>query len=88
MLTLTYQVQPEILISLNKSPQEFSGELMLWASISMYEHGKLSLARAASMAGYHRYDFETILSKLEIPISNLTLQDINKDLETLKSFSK
>jgi len=80
MITLTYEVQPEILISLNKSPKEFSGEIMLWAAISLYEHGKLSLARAANLAGLHRYDFETVLSKLNIPISNLTIDDIDNDL--------
>ncbi|HAN76431.1 MAG TPA: hypothetical protein DCQ31_00990 [Bacteroidales bacterium] len=88
MITLTYQVQPEILVSLNKKPGELANELMLWAAISMYEHGKLSLARAATLAGMHRYDFETVLSKLNIPISDLSIDDIKNDLDALNNILK
>lgn len=84
MLNIQVQVEPEILISLNKSEKEFGDELKLWAAISLYEHGKLSLARAADMAGYHRYDFEKTLASLDIPISNLSEADVFQDIEWLK----
>lgn len=85
MLNIQVQVEPELLISLNKSQQEFGEDLLLWAAISLYEHGKLSLARAARMAGYHRYDFEKLLAKMEIPISNLDLEDVQADIAFLKN---
>lgn len=84
MLNIQVQVEQELLVSLNRSPQEFGEDLLLWAAISLYEHGKLSLARAANLAGYHRYDFEKLLSKMDIPISNLELEDIQKDIALLK----
>ncbi len=87
MLNIQVQVEPELLVSLNKSPQEFGEDRLLWAAISLYEHGKLSLARAASMAGYHRYDFEKLLAKMGIPISNLELEDVQKDIALLNSKS-
>jgi predicted HTH domain antitoxin len=87
MISLNVQVQAEILISLNKSVDEFSQELKLWSAISLYEHGKLSLAKAASLAGFHRYDFENILSGMGIPISNLSIDDVLKDIETLEALS-
>lgn len=83
MIQLTLQVDPEILLSLNKSPKEFGEELKLWAAIGFYEHGKLSLAKAADVAGYHRLDFEKILAKLNIPISLLGIDDVLADLALL-----
>jgi len=84
MIQIPLQVDPEILLSLNKSPKEFGEELKLWAAIGFYEHGKLSLAKAADIAGYHRLDFEKILGRLNIPISLLEMEDIMADLALLE----
>ncbi len=35
--------------------------------------------------GYHRYDFEKLLAKMSIPISNLELEDVQKNIALLKS---
>ncbi|NJO92641.1 MAG: UPF0175 family protein [Chloroflexia bacterium] len=80
------EVKPDILVSLNKSEMEFGKEIKLWAAISLFQFNKLSLAKAASFAGYHRYDFENILAGLCIPISNLEIDDIAKDIEYLDTF--
>ncbi len=84
-VSLNVQIQPEILISLNKTTNEFSKELKLWAAVSLYQFEKLSLARAAKLAGMHRYDFEKILSDLGVPISKLTINDIKKDIDLLRT---
>ena len=83
-LTLNIDVQPDIIVSLNQSKQEFGKQLKLWAAVSLYQFGKLSLARASKLAGYHRYDFENMLAELGVPISNLTIEDIEKELDLLK----
>jgi predicted HTH domain antitoxin len=80
---LDLEINPDLLISLNKTEKEFSKEIKTWAAISLYQFNKLSLARAANLAGYHRYDFEKLLSDLEIPISQLDINDIKKDLDFL-----
>jgi len=84
-LTLNIDVQPDIILSLNQNITEFGKQLKLWAAISLFQFGKLSLARAANLAGYHRYDFENILADLNIPISNITIDDVKKELEYLKN---
>lgn len=84
-ISFNIEVKPDILVSLNKSETEFANEIKLWAAISLYQFNKLSLAKAANFAGYHRYDFENILAGLNIPISNLEISDIKKDLEILDS---
>lgn len=83
-VTLHIPIQVELLLSLNESPQEFGEELKRWAAISMYYFGKISLARAASLAGYHRYDFENLLARLNIPISLLDEEDAGRELTLLQ----
>lgn len=51
----------------------------------MYMFDKISLSRAATLAGLHRYDFEKLLTKLNIPISKLTSEDAEKELELIKN---
>jgi predicted HTH domain antitoxin len=83
MININIQVQPEMLITLNKTADEFGRDLKVWAAISLYQYSKISLAKAARLAGYHRYDFEKLLAGLDIPISKLTIDDIKKDMETI-----
>ncbi len=81
---LTIPIQSDILLSLNQTPEEFGDNLKMWAAISMYYFGKISLGRAASLAGYHRYDFEKMLSRLNIPISLLDETDAEKEFNLLE----
>lgn len=46
--------------------------------------GKLTIGKAAGLAGVTRFEFETFLSTRRIPISNLTYEDIEQDIETLQ----
>ncbi|OQX75680.1 MAG: hypothetical protein B6D64_11235 [Bacteroidetes bacterium 4484_276] len=82
---LNVEVNPDILLTFNQKPKEFGNELRLWAAVSMYWFDKISLARAATLAGYHRYDFEKFLATLDIPTSKLTDEDAEKEINMLKS---
>ncbi len=84
-LSLNISVKPDILLTFNKKEKEFGHELKLWAAVSMYMFDKISLSRAATLAGLHRYDFEKLLTKLNIPISKLTSEDAEKELELIKN---
>ncbi len=83
-MTMHIPIQSDIFLSLNETPEEFGIELKRWAAISMYYFGKISLARAASLAGYHRYDFENLLARMNIPISLLDAADAEKEIELLQ----
>lgn len=80
---LNLEVNPDILLTFNQKPKEFGNELKLWAAVSMYWFDKISLARAATLAGYHRYDFENFLATLDLPISKLTDEDAEKEINLL-----
>ncbi len=83
-ITLNIDIQPDIIVSMNQNADKFGKELKLWAAISLFQFGKLSLARAANLAGFHRFDFEGILAELGIPISNLTIAVLKKNWNFLK----
>ncbi len=85
-VALNIQIKPDILLALNQTPTEFSSELLIWAAISLYSFNKISLAQAANMCGYHRFDFEKLLMKYNIPTSLLDENDALKELETLKTY--
>ncbi|OQX73810.1 MAG: hypothetical protein B6D64_13490 [Bacteroidetes bacterium 4484_276] len=42
------------------------------------------MGKAAQVSGLSRLQFETSLSENEIPISNLTIDDVISDIEKLK----
>jgi predicted HTH domain antitoxin len=83
---INFQVQPDIMLSLNQNPDEFGSEIMVWAAISLYYFNRLSIEQASSLCGFHRYDFEKLLAKYNIPISLLTDVDAEKEFEILKNF--
>jgi len=85
-VALNIQVNSDILLALNQTPDELSSDIVVWAAISMYLFNKVSLAQAANLCGYHRYDFEKLLVKYNIPVSLLDENDAMKELESLKKY--
>ncbi len=53
-------------------------------AINFYKLKKLSLGKAAKLAELSRYEFEKILSKNKISISNLYLKDVQNDIKKLE----
>ncbi len=51
--------------------------------IQFYLKKKLSLGKAAQLAGMTKYEFETLLSENQIPISLLTKEDVMADLKKM-----
>lgn len=70
---------------LNNQPGE---ELKLWAAVGLFQAGKVSLSKAASIAGLSRINFENFLTENNIPISNITISDLEKDIRLIHSASK
>lgn len=52
-------------------------------AINLYKQKKLTIGKAAQLAGLNRFEFEQELSKNDIQVSNLTESDILKDIEKL-----
>jgi predicted HTH domain antitoxin len=80
---LKIDIPADILIALNENDKELGSEMKLYAAIQFFRTGKLTLGKAAKMAGMGKYDFEMVLAKNSISISNLDQEDIDNDIKKL-----
>jgi predicted HTH domain antitoxin len=82
-ISVNIKVPSDIFKSLNESEEEFKKELTLSAAAWLYKNERLSLAKAASLAGYYRYDFENFLAANNIPVSLQSPGDILNDVKKI-----
>ena len=75
------EVPDEVLISLKKTPSEFSKDILMLAAVKLYQMGKLSSGRAAQLVGIPRISFLQSLSKYGVPIFDLTAEELKRDFE-------
>ena len=74
----------DILLTLNETENELKQNIKISLAIRLYSLQKLTLGKAAQIAGLSRYEFENVLAEHNIPISNLTIQDVLNDSQKLK----
>lgn len=58
-----------------------SDEARLLLSIKLYEDERVSLGKAAEMAGYSKRAFMDVLSKKDIPVINISPEDLDRELD-------
>lgn len=68
----------------NESESELKQDIKLSLAIRLFNLQKITLGKAAEVAGISKYEFETQLSDYGFPISHLTLEDVELDLKKLK----
>ena len=74
----------DILLTLNETENELKQNIKISLAIRLYSLQKLTLGKAAQIAGLSRYEFENVLAEHNIPISSLTIQDVLNDSQKLK----
>lgn len=79
--TLTIEYTDDILFSLGLSDKEFSKEAKFLLAAKLYELGRLSSGKAAKLAEMQRVEFLFSLSKVGVPLSNLTSEDLADELK-------
>ena len=77
---LTIQVSQEIREMLNRTPEELARDVRLYAALMLFRLGKLSSGAAAEMAGVPRVTFLDLCAEYDIPISQITGDDLQKEL--------
>ena len=77
-------VPEDILISLNETEEEFSKDMRKYTAIYLYQEGKLSIGKSTELADMDRYSFESLLADNNIPISQLSEEDILNDVQRIK----
>lgn len=82
--TISIDFPADILLALNETESELKQRIKIILAIRLYKLQKLTIGKAAQISGLSRLQFETILSENEVPISNLTIDDVIDDIEKLK----
>ena len=82
--TISIDIPSEILLALNETEDEFKQQLKIDLAIRLYKLQKLTIGKAAQLAGLSKLEFETLLSEFKIPISHLTLNDVLDDIKKIK----
>ena len=80
MEKVVLEIPEEILVSLKESSHEFSKDILILAAVKLYELGKLSSGRAAQLAGVSRISFLQSLSRYNVPIFDLTEEELKQDI--------
>lgn len=77
-------VPSDIFLTLNQSEKEFTHNIKVSVAIRLFQKQKLTLGKAAQLAGLSRYAFENTLTENNVPISTLSFEDISKDAQKFK----
>lgn len=77
---LTVRVPVEIQQMLNRTPEEMSRDVRLYAALMLFQLGKLSSGAAAAMAGIPRVLFLDICADYGIPVSQVTAEDLHREM--------
>ena len=84
MQAITINIPSDILLALNETEAELQERIKISLAMRLYRLQKLTIGKAAQLSGLSRFEFETMLSDNNIPISNLTISDVLKDSQKLK----
>jgi predicted HTH domain antitoxin len=71
------------MLALNETETKFKQSIKISLAMRLYDQQKLTIGKAAQLSGLPRFEFETLLSENEIPISNLTINDVMEDNKKL-----
>lgn len=82
--TITIEFPSDILLALNETETELKERIKTSLAMRLYRLQKLTIGKAAQLSGLSRFEFETLLSENEIPISNLTINEVMDDINKLK----
>jgi predicted HTH domain antitoxin len=81
---ITIDLPSDILLALNETEDELKQGIKTSLAMRLYRLQKLTIGKAAQLSGLSRFEFETLLSENEIPISNLTIDEVMDDSKKLK----
>ena len=74
----------DILLTLNESETDVKQRILQSLATQLYREEKVTIGKAAQVAGMSRLAFETLLAEQQIPISLLSAEDVFADANKLK----
>lgn len=77
-VTISVPVKENILLSLKESKEQFSHDLLFLSALMLYRKNRLSLGKAAELAGYDKLDFIEKLRLENEPIFDYGEQEMDE----------
>lgn len=81
MTKVTLELPDDIFSALRRSPEEFVAELRLAGAIHWHERGVVSQEKAAHIAGLDRTDFLQALSREQVDVFAVDVDDLKQELD-------
>jgi len=78
---LTVRVPTEVQRMLNRTSEEMSRDLRIYAALMLFQQGKLSSGAAAAMAGVPRVMFLDLCADYDIPVSQITGDELRREMQ-------
>jgi predicted HTH domain antitoxin len=78
---LKVHIPGDVRIMLNRTPEEMERDIRMYAALMLFWLGKLSSGAAAEMAGVPRVMFLDLCSEYGIPVSQITPDELEKEIE-------
>ena len=82
--TISIDFPSDVLLALNESENELKQNIKISLAIRLYSQQKLTIGKAAQVAGVSRFEFETLLADHKVPISDLTFEEVLSDYQKLR----
>lgn len=76
MTIVSLMVPDDLCAALHVSVERLASELAFAAAVRLYEEGRVSLAKAAEIAGMERFSFSGRLAELGVPTATFELADV------------
>ncbi len=75
---ITIPIDNSILLSLKTTREEFTQQMLFASALSLYRQSKLSLGKAAELAGYSRMAFIEELARREEPVFDFSNEEVDE----------
>lgn len=83
-INITFAVKENLLLSLRESQEEFTQDLRFLSALMLYRKNRLSLGKAAELAGYSKLDFIEKLKLEKEPVFDYNADEMNEVFADVK----
>jgi len=84
-VTIPIDIPSDLMVALNESEEEMKLHFQTAIAIVLFQEGKITIGKAVQLSGLTRYEFEKVLANNKIPLSNLDIEQIKSDVQSLST---
>jgi len=77
-INISFSIKENLLLSLRESQEEFTQDLRFLSALMLYRKNRLSLGKAAELAGYSKLDFIEKLKMEKEPVFDYNADEMNE----------